>query len=125
MTATMTDTLSVREAAVQRRSIRAYEPGPIPREELEEILDVARRAPSAFNAQPWRFVVVEDLDPHRTSAPRHPRHRPDRGAAARRGRLVHPRRGGDQPRHGRVPLRADRRLAVGRRAEQSGRRTAD
>jgi len=46
MTATMTDTLSVREAAVQRRSIRAYEPGPIPREELEEILDVARRAPS-------------------------------------------------------------------------------
>ena len=59
MTATMTDTLSVREAAVQRRSIRAYEPGPIPREELEEILDVARRAPSAFNAQPWRFVVVE------------------------------------------------------------------
>jgi nitroreductase len=51
--------LSVREAAQQRRSIRAYEQAPIPHEELEEILDVARLAPSAFNLQPWRFVVVE------------------------------------------------------------------
>jgi nitroreductase len=59
MTNTSIDFLSVREAAEQRRSIRAYEPVPIPREEMEEILDVARRAPSAFNVQPWRFVVVE------------------------------------------------------------------
>lgn len=59
MTETAVDFLSVREAAEQRRSIRAYEPGPIPREELEEILDVVRRAPSAFNVQPWRFLVVE------------------------------------------------------------------
>ncbi len=59
MTDTTIDFLSVREAAEQRRSIRSYEPGPIPRGELEEILDVARRAPSAFNVQPWRFLVVE------------------------------------------------------------------
>ncbi|HEX5520706.1 MAG TPA: nitroreductase family protein [Longimicrobiaceae bacterium] len=51
--------LDVRAAAAQRRSIRAYEPVPIPREDLEEILDVVRLAPSAFNVQPWRFVVVE------------------------------------------------------------------
>lgn len=56
---TSIDILSVRDAAEQRRSIRAYEPVPIPREDMEEILDVARRAPSAFNVQPWRFVVVE------------------------------------------------------------------
>lgn len=56
---TSIDFLSVREAAEQRRSIRAYEPVPIPREDMDEILDVARRAPSAFNVQPWRFVVVE------------------------------------------------------------------
>lgn len=56
---TLIDVLSVREAAEQRRSIRAFEPGPIPREVLEEILHVARRAPSAFNLQPWRFVIVE------------------------------------------------------------------
>ena len=57
---TSIDFLSVREAAEQRRSIRAYEPGLIPREDLEEILDVVRRAPSAFNVQPWRFVIVRD-----------------------------------------------------------------
>ena len=55
----MTEVLSVREAAEQRRSVRAYDPTPIPAEELEEILDVVRLAPSAFNLQPWRFVVVE------------------------------------------------------------------
>lgn len=56
---TSIDFRSVRDAAEQRRSIRAYEPVPIPREDMEEILDVVRRAPSAFNVQPWRFVVVE------------------------------------------------------------------
>lgn len=59
MTDTSIDFQSVRDAAVQRRSIRAYEPGPLPREEIEEVLDVVRRAPSAFNVQPWRFVVVQ------------------------------------------------------------------
>ena len=59
MSRAMMEILDVREAAEQRRSIRTFEPGPIPREDLEEILDVARRAPSAFNVQPWRFVVVE------------------------------------------------------------------
>jgi nitroreductase len=56
---TSVDLLSVREAAERRRSIRAYEPGPIPADDLREILDVVRLAPSAFNVQPWRFVVVE------------------------------------------------------------------
>jgi nitroreductase len=60
MSSTSTDLLSVREAAEQRRSIRAFEPEAIPREDLEQILDVVRLAPSAFNLQPWRFVVVED-----------------------------------------------------------------
>lgn len=59
MSSTALDLLNVREAAEKRRSIRAFEPEPIPREDLEAILDVVRRAPSAFNAQPWRFVVVE------------------------------------------------------------------
>jgi nitroreductase len=59
MDSTLTDVLSVREAAERRRSVRAFEPAPIPRDDLEEILEVVRRAPSAFNLQPWRFVVVE------------------------------------------------------------------
>ena len=56
---TIADVLTVPEAAKQRRSIRAYEPVPVPREDLDAILDVVRRAPSAFNVQPWRFVVVQ------------------------------------------------------------------
>jgi len=54
-----TEILSVREAAEQRRSIRAYEPTPMPAEDLREILRVASLAPSAMNLQPWRFVVVQ------------------------------------------------------------------
>ena len=56
---TSIDLLNVRDAARQRRSVRSFEPQPIPREDLEEILDAVRLAPSAFNVQPWRFVIVE------------------------------------------------------------------
>lgn len=59
MSTTMTEVLSVREAAEQRRSIRSFEQQPIPHADVDAILDVVRRAPSAFNVQPWRFVVVE------------------------------------------------------------------
>jgi len=54
-----TAVLTVAEAAESRRSIRRYEPEPIPREDLEEILRLTGLAPSAFNAQPWRWIVVE------------------------------------------------------------------
>ena len=47
-------------AADHRRSIRQFESTPIPQAELTELLRLAARAPSAFNAQPWRFVVVQD-----------------------------------------------------------------
>jgi len=52
--------LSAAESAEARRSIRHYSPEPIPEFELRELLRLAGRAPSAFNAQPWRFVVVQD-----------------------------------------------------------------
>ncbi len=47
-------------AAAHRRSIRQYESTPIPQADLTELLRLAAHAPSAFNAQPWRFVVVQD-----------------------------------------------------------------
>ena len=53
-------TMSVAEAAAKRRSIRAFGSEQIPREDLDAIFDVTRLAPSAWNLQPWRFVVVED-----------------------------------------------------------------
>jgi nitroreductase len=55
-----THAMSVAEAAAKRRSIRAFGPERVPREELDAIFDVTRLAPSAWNLQPWRFVVVED-----------------------------------------------------------------
>jgi nitroreductase len=48
------------EAAEQRRSIRHYTPETIPDEDLRELLRLVGRAPSAWNLQPWRFVVVRD-----------------------------------------------------------------
>ena len=55
-----TQIMTVTEAAEARRSIRKFEPTPIPRGDIEEILRVAGLAPSPWNIQPWRFVIVED-----------------------------------------------------------------
>ncbi len=41
-----------------RRSIRGYKPDPVPRELIEEILNLAMRAPSSMNTQPWSFYVI-------------------------------------------------------------------
>jgi nitroreductase len=43
-----------------RRSIRRYTDEPVSEEHLEMILEAARQAPSGENAQPWRFIVVND-----------------------------------------------------------------
>jgi len=43
-----------------RRSIRVFQKKQIPRRKLEEIVNIARFAPTARNVQPWEFVVVTD-----------------------------------------------------------------
>jgi coenzyme F420-0:L-glutamate ligase/coenzyme F420-1:gamma-L-glutamate ligase len=43
-----------------RRSIRKYTPQPLPAEILQEILTAATYAPSAHNAQPWRFIILTE-----------------------------------------------------------------
>ncbi len=48
------------EAIKSRRSVRAYDPKPVPRDILQAVIDAGNEAPSAMNSQPWRFVVVED-----------------------------------------------------------------
>ncbi len=47
-----------------RRSVRTFRPDPVPREALERILEVGRRAASAANRQPWHFVVAEKSAGH-------------------------------------------------------------
>jgi nitroreductase len=62
----MTESYSLAEAAKKviqdRRSIRDYTDEPVSEEDLYEILEAARQAPSGENAQPWRFIVVKDPD---------------------------------------------------------------
>ncbi len=49
----------------ERKSIRAFKPDPIPRERIEEILNLTSILPSAINLQPWEFVgyrIAQKLD---------------------------------------------------------------
>lgn len=48
----------VDQAITSRRSVRAFLPTPVAREDIEAILDVARRAPSGSNTQPWKVYVL-------------------------------------------------------------------
>jgi len=44
----------------KRQSDREYLSKPVEKEKIDRILEAARLAPSACNAQPWKFVVVTD-----------------------------------------------------------------
>lgn len=46
------------EAIKKRRSVREYTGDPIPRGDLEAIVDAGRMAATGFNNQPWDFIVV-------------------------------------------------------------------
>ncbi len=50
--------MEIIEAIRTRRSIRSFKPDPIPKNVLEELLDVSRWAPSGGNTQPWHFAVL-------------------------------------------------------------------
>src|SRR5690606_10666332 len=41
-----------------RRSIRGYRKRPVPKALIREILELAMRAPTSLNTQPWNFFVV-------------------------------------------------------------------
>ena len=50
------------DAIRARRNVRAYEERPIAAEDLDRILEAARRTPSSTNQQAWDFVVVTDRE---------------------------------------------------------------
>jgi nitroreductase len=52
------------QVVLGRRSIRGYKPDPVPRKLIEEVLQLAMRAPTSMNTQPWHFYVItgEPLD---------------------------------------------------------------
>jgi nitroreductase len=50
--------MDVVEAINRRKSIRAFKSDPVPKEILGEIMELALRAPSYDNTQPWEFAIV-------------------------------------------------------------------
>jgi nitroreductase len=60
------------EIVRKRRSLRAFQPEPVPRETLEQIFEVAQRAPSNCNTQPWITHVAsgESLQTLRDEMPK-------------------------------------------------------
>jgi len=57
------DTLT---AIRERRAIKHYDPEhKLTDEEIRTLMDLALQAPTAFNIQHWRFLVVKDLDQRR------------------------------------------------------------
>ncbi|HEY4343854.1 MAG TPA: nitroreductase [Parvibaculum sp.] len=50
--------MHIDEALRARKSVRAFKPDPVPLELLREILELATRAPSGTNIQPWKVHVV-------------------------------------------------------------------
>jgi nitroreductase len=53
--------LDVPTAILQRRSIKNFKPDPITPALLQQILELTVAAPSSFNIQDWRIIVVTDL----------------------------------------------------------------
>ncbi len=45
--------------AKARQSVREYLDKPVEKEKVERCIEAARLAPSACNAQPWKFIIVD------------------------------------------------------------------
>lgn len=54
--------MAIHPLIAERWSPRAYADRPIEHVQVLTLLEAARWAPSAFNAQPWRFVVFEKAE---------------------------------------------------------------
>ncbi|MEL6415152.1 MAG: nitroreductase [Pseudomonadota bacterium] len=56
--------MDYKDVVMGRRSIRGYKDKPVSKETITEVLEMAMRAPTSLNTQPWNFYVVtgEPLD---------------------------------------------------------------
>src|SRR5579875_1633794 len=48
------------QAIRERRATPSFDGEPIPASDLRQILDAGLHAPSGYNLQPWRFIVVQN-----------------------------------------------------------------
>ena len=56
---------SITHVLLDRRATAHFKPEPVPQEYLEAILRFAAQAPSGYNLQPWRFIVVREEENRR------------------------------------------------------------
>jgi nitroreductase len=52
---------AVDQAILSRQSIRDFLPTPVPHDTLKHLLDLAARAPSGTNTQPWKVYVLQGV----------------------------------------------------------------
>jgi nitroreductase len=74
--------VNIIDAIRMRKSIRDFKPEPVPKTILNQILEIASRAPSSENSQPWEFTVISgevlenirkaNIERLRAGAPPHP-----------------------------------------------------
>jgi 5,6-dimethylbenzimidazole synthase len=53
---------ALRDLMAWRRDVRRFKPAPIDRAHVLELLHAAQLSPSVGNSQPWRFVMVDDVE---------------------------------------------------------------
>jgi nitroreductase len=58
MTPPAAPVLTFDDVVLGRRSIRGYQRKPVPKAVIREVIEMAMRAPSSLNTQPWNFYVV-------------------------------------------------------------------
>ena len=56
---------SLAQAIRERRATPSFNGEPIPPSDLRQILDAGLHAPSGYNMQPWRFIVVQHPEQRR------------------------------------------------------------
>ncbi|MGI6552452.1 MAG: nitroreductase family protein [Bacillota bacterium] len=53
---------NIQELIKKRRTVRQYLKKPVTEQMIFDLIEIARWAPSAHNAQPWRFVLIKNQD---------------------------------------------------------------
>lgn len=53
---------SLSQAIAERRATPSFDGTPMPPEDLKKIVQAGLAAPSGYNLQPWRFIVVQGAD---------------------------------------------------------------
>ena len=54
--------MEFKEVVKSRRSCRAFEPDPVPQDQLAAIMEAGQWAPSPMNALPWEYIIITDAE---------------------------------------------------------------